>query len=171
MLTFDVRFSSSSFSQLNDVAVYIPKQMIMENNANFLNILREIDSKEVRRKQEAIARIAPRLQYAVVPDRYDPKRGDIWDPPIYDAAAVIIDKVLDRKTIEPIDGFSEQDLIQQKCLQNDIMQNHADYAGLFPGKTKGDAGSHVSNKVWSRNKCNTYNRDKGFNGSTFSVMW
>lgn len=175
-----VIFARASMSQylwyfseqdLNDVAVYIPKQMIMESNGNFLTILRAIDSQEVLRKQQAIARIAPRLQYAVVPERIDPKRGDIWDPPVHDAAAVIIDRVLDRRTIEPIDGFSEQDLVQQKCLQNDIMQNHADYAGLFPGKTKGDAGSNVSNRVWSKNKCDTYSREKGFNASTFSVMW
>jgi hypothetical protein len=51
------------------------------------------------------------------------------------------------------------------------MQNHADYAGLFPGKTKGEAGSHVSNRIWSKNKCDTYSREKGFNGSTFNVIW
>jgi hypothetical protein len=90
---------------------------------------------------------------------------------VRDAADVIIDKILDRKTIEPINGFSEHDLIQQKCLQNDIMQNHADYAGLFPGKTKGDVGSHVSSRIWNKNKCNNYTREQGFQGSTFSIEW
>jgi len=30
---------------------------------------------------------------------------------------------------EPIHGFSEEDLIRQKCMQNDIMKNHPDYTG------------------------------------------
>lgn len=106
-----------------------------------------------------------------MPDHINADRGDVWDPPLYDAGSVIIDKMLDRRTIEPLEGFSEQDLIQQKCLQNDIMQNHADYAGLFPGKTKGDAGSHVSGRTWKMNKCDTYSREKGFNASTFQVVW
>lgn len=95
----------------------------------------------------------------------------MWDSPVYDAADVIIENILDRKTIEPMTGFGEQDLIQQKCLQNDIMQNHADYAGLFPGKTKGEAGAHVSNRIWSKNKCQNYTREHGFHGSTFTIEW
>jgi hypothetical protein len=51
------------------------------------------------------------------------------------------------------------------------MQNHADYAGLFPGKTKGEAGSHVSNRVWNKNKCQNYSRESGFHGSTFDIEW
>lgn len=35
------------------------------------------------------------------------------------------------KTIEPINGFTEEDLVRQKCMQNDIMQNHADYTGMY----------------------------------------
>ena len=46
-----------------------------------------------------------------------------------DAVDIITQNILDRKTIEPIQGFSEEDLIRQKCMQNDIMQNHADYTG------------------------------------------
>lgn len=106
-----------------------------------------------------------------MPERINGDRGDVWDSPVRDAADVIIEKILDRRTIEPIDGFLEQDLIQQKCLQNDIMKNHADYSGMFAGKSRGEAGAHVSNRVWTLNKCDTYSREKGFNGSTFSVQW
>jgi hypothetical protein len=55
--------------------------------------------------------------------------GRVWASPMRDAVDVITEKLLDRKTIEPVNGFSEEDLIRQKCMQNDIMQNHADYTG------------------------------------------
>lgn len=156
---------------MTSVAVYIPKQAILEQGANFLDILKAITPEELRKKQQKIEEIASRLQYSVVPAHINASRGDVWDSPVYDAADVIIEKLLDRKTIEPMEGFGEQDLIQQKCLQNDIMQNHADYAGLFPGKTKGEAGSHVSNRIWNKNKCQNYTRESGFQGSTFSIDW
>jgi hypothetical protein len=55
--------------------------------------------------------------------------GRTWSSPFRDAVDVITEKLLDRRTIEPVEGFSEEDLIRQKCMQNDIMQNHADYTG------------------------------------------
>lgn len=55
--------------------------------------------------------------------------GRTWSSPFRDAVDVITEKLLDRRTIEPVQGFSEEDLIRQKCMQNDIMQNHADYTG------------------------------------------
>jgi hypothetical protein len=82
-----------------------------------------------------------------------------------------MDKILDRQTIEPVNGFQDADLIQQKCLQNDIMQNHADYAGLFPGKTKGEAGSNVAGRIWNKNKCQNYSREAGFRTPTFTIEW
>ena len=48
-----------------------------------------------------------------------------------DAVDVLTERILDRRTIEPINGFSEEELIRQKCMQNDIMQNHADYTGRY----------------------------------------
>ena len=57
--------------------------------------------------------------------------GRTWTSPIYDAVDVITEKLLNRSTIEPINGFTEEQLIQQKCMQNDIMKNHADYTGDF----------------------------------------
>jgi hypothetical protein len=156
---------------LETVPVYIPKQAILEQGANFLDILKAIKPSEVKAKQNLIEKIASRLQYSVVPESIKPENGDMWDSPVYDAADVIIEHILDPLTIEPLAGFGEQDLLQQKCMQNDIMQNHADYAGLFPGKTKGDVGSHVSKKNWSKNKCDNYSRESGFKASTFKIEW
>jgi hypothetical protein len=48
------------------VSVYIPKQMIMEEGANFVDILKAMSEEDILKKQLAIEQIAPRLQYAVV---------------------------------------------------------------------------------------------------------
>ncbi|RYH32498.1 hypothetical protein EON65_00535 [archaeon] len=160
-----------SKQELDEVAVFIPKQNIMEQQANFLELLREISPEELLRKQKAIERIAPTLQYAVVPAYVHPEKGDIWTPPIDDAVEVIISKMLDRKTIEPLDGFSGLNLIQQKCMQNDILQNHADYAGLVSGKSKGDQGKNIAERIWKANRCDLYNRTDGFIAPTFTIEW
>lgn len=54
----------------------------------------------------------------------------IWNPPFKDAADIIIDKILDRKTIDPVDGFSNEELMTQHDMQNEIMDKHEDYAAL-----------------------------------------
>ena len=48
--------------------MFIPKQQIQESGVNFLEVLRSIPAAELLRKQQAIERIAPRLQYSVVSD-------------------------------------------------------------------------------------------------------
>lgn len=157
--------------QLEDVAIFIPKQAILEKAANFLDILGSISDEDLERRQRIIAQIAPSLQYAVVPARINVTRGDVWTPPMTDAVDVIISKMLDRRTIEPLTGFSEDDLTRQKCMQNDIMQNHADYAGLFPGKSKGTQGNNVAERIWKANRCEIYNRTEGFRTPTFTIEW
>jgi len=52
--------------QISEVSVFIPKQQVQETGLNFLQILRTITPAELLRKQQAIERIAPRLQYSVV---------------------------------------------------------------------------------------------------------
>jgi hypothetical protein len=101
----------------------------------------------------------------------DPQRGDVWDSPIRDAADIAMERILDRRTVEPIGGYTALELSLQKCLQNDIMQNHADYAGLGPGKSKGEAGSNIASRIWTKNQCHNYNRSDVFRGSTFTVEW
>lgn len=48
-------------------------------------------------------------------------RGQVWGPPVPDAADVIINKILDRNTVEPLQGFTEEELQTQKNLQKEIM--------------------------------------------------
>lgn len=54
----------------------------------------------------------------------------MWKPPFRDAADVVIEKILDRNTIEPINGFTDEQLLALVNKQNEIMDTHEDYAAL-----------------------------------------
>lgn len=56
-----------------------------------------------------------------------PFKGKVWEPPFADAVDVIIKRLLDRKTIEPIDGFSEEQLVKFAQLRDEMQQSHPDY--------------------------------------------
>ena len=43
---------------------------------------------------------------------------------------MIIERILDRHTVEPISGYSNAELLAQHQLQRDIMNNHEDYEAL-----------------------------------------
>ena len=100
--------------QVREVSVYIPMYDVVFNNVSFVEVLASIPADEIQRKQQAIARIAPRLQYSAVPDRYlnaeilprvlsnDPGHASItWQPPFRDAVDVIVDRIVDVKTMLP----------------------------------------------------------------------
>jgi hypothetical protein len=65
LFSFNANFRIASF-QVDNVAIYIPMKTINEDDANFMQILKDIPPEEVMRKQLEIEKIAPRLQYAVV---------------------------------------------------------------------------------------------------------
>ena len=46
---------------IDDITVFIPGQGIIDGSVNFLNVLRDISSEEVEKKQRNIERIAPTL--------------------------------------------------------------------------------------------------------------
>jgi hypothetical protein len=102
-----------SEEQVNDLSVYISMKSINADGVNFIDILKSIPIEELQKKQRAIEKIAPTLQYSVVPDRYisGSKKGQSWKPPFRDAGGVIIEKILDRKTVEPLGGFTDQELL------------------------------------------------------------
>ena len=101
---------------------------INEGGANFIEVLKAISPDELKRKQEAIAKIAPRLQYSVVPERI--KEGDTWISPFKDAGDVVIEKILDRQTVHPIQGYPDDELLRQHEEQKKIMEFHEDYSAL-----------------------------------------
>lgn len=133
-----------SESQIDEIAVYIPMKKINEEGANFLDILRAIPEEKVQKMQKAIEKIAPTLQYSVVPSRIGTgENGITWKPPFRDAGDVIIERILDRKTVEPVQGFTDDELLDQVNLQNKIMDEHDDYAAL---RSEGKIGA-IKDKV------------------------
>ena len=54
----------------------------------------------------------------------------------------MIDKILDRKTVEPLHGFTDEELLSQVAQQNDIMDNHEDYAALRAAETSSKKKLH-----------------------------
>lgn len=53
-----------------------------------------------------------------------------WTPPVSDAADVIIDRLNDLKTVEPLEGFSEEELYLQKQKQLFYMRRDEEYTGF-----------------------------------------
>jgi hypothetical protein len=135
-----VLFSRASLSQyswhlseqdVDDVSVYIPLKSINTGEANFITILKALTPEQVAKKQARIRELAPSLQYSVVPDRIgNGSDGRHWAPPQRDAADVIISRILNTKTIEPIHGYSDKELMEQHDKQNEIMDTHEDYEAL-----------------------------------------
>ena len=127
-------------SQIDSISIYIPLADIVNDGKNFIDVLKSVPADTVKSLQANIRRIAPTLQYAIVPEKYgNGTSGETWDPPFPDAADVIIRRILDRKTVEPIEGFSDEELLNQHEKQNYIMDTHDDYAALRrdkPGEKK-----------------------------------
>ena len=116
---------------MEEVSVYIPMQAINVDNANFLDILRNISKEEVEKKQKLIRELAPSLQYSIVPERIgNGSDGRTWRPPFKDAQEVIIERILDRETVSPINGFTDEQILEQLERQNYIMSTSDDYAAL-----------------------------------------
>ena len=57
-------------------------------------------------------------------------KGETWHPPFRDATDVIIERILDRRTIEPLTGFTDEELLAQLAEQTRIMEEHEDFEAL-----------------------------------------
>ena len=76
-----------------DIAVSFPGGLVRAGKIDFMSILSKIPDTTIRLKQQAIARLAPRLQYAMPPPDLLKNRSDEtpWDPPFPDGVEVILD--------------------------------------------------------------------------------
>lgn len=116
-----------SEEERQQISVFIPKQNVSDsershaNSTSFISILRSISSAEIRMKQMAIAKIAARLQYSLVPSHA--REGEDqprWKPPFPDAVSIIEERVVDPLTVQPVDNSIMQDaIIRAKCLRKD----------------------------------------------------
>jgi hypothetical protein len=66
----------------------------------------------------------------VVPDRIREENGDTWSPPYRDAADVVIDRILDPATIEPIEGYTYEELKRLNLEQKLLSETHEDFAAM-----------------------------------------
>jgi hypothetical protein len=81
-----------------DIAVGVPGGQVRAGRFNFMDALRKIPKDVIAKKQAAIAKAAPRMQYAVPPmhlmqDRFD---NTTWDPPFHDGVDVALDGMFER---------------------------------------------------------------------------
>jgi xyloglucan galactosyltransferase MUR3 len=81
-----------------DISVYIPGEQVRAGTADMMKILLAIPNEVIQKKQAAIARIAPRVQYAMPPMKYLQNISDAtpWDPPFSDGVDVLLDGLLTR---------------------------------------------------------------------------
>jgi hypothetical protein len=169
-----------SETEIEEVSVYIPIESILDHNVNFLDVLRAISHAELRRKQLAIEKIASRLQYSIVPqyisDRvnvsassgvvsYGSDEQLVWDSPVYDAVDVLVGRMLNQSTIQPVYGFTVEERRYHKCLQHDLIKHHREYGGLF----KSGTAALTSGRLWKNIKCPPY--EFGNSNLSINAIW
>lgn len=81
-----------------DISVNIPGALVRNGKLNFVSVLLSIPPEVIRLKQEALARVAPRVQYAVPPIENLLNRSNttVWDPPFKDGAEIALDGFIAR---------------------------------------------------------------------------
>ena len=67
-------------------------------------------------------------------------KGQVWKPPFPDAVDTIIDRVLNRSTVMPMHGFSDEDMLRFDKIQETIAATDPEYAGF------GSTGTSLSKK-------------------------
>lgn len=81
-----------------DISVNIPGALVRNGKLNFMSVLLSIPPEVIRLKQEALARVAPRVQYAVPPIENLLNRSNttVWDPPFKDGAEIALNGFIAR---------------------------------------------------------------------------
>lgn len=184
--------------EVERISVYIPAQEVIDQTRSFLDVLRNISDERVLEMQRRIARLAPQLQYSLVPAGYGASeeeawrffqldrrgfrwpekerererarrgrdrerdrergstqqqqqqeeqaaeeseeeakkrlgfvyRGKTWSPPLADAVDVIVERILNRSTIEPVEGFTHEQALAFARLRDEISTEDPDYVAL-----------------------------------------
>ena len=189
------------------ISIYIPRQRVVNEGLNVLNYLKEITADQISKMQEKIERIAPMLQYSVVPPGYgqftnfidkntiivdqnnhkavplrdvlpnkDPGEltieevkkninymGPTWRPPFPDAMDVVIDRILNRSTVEPMSGFTDEQIRKMTIYRDYVLSYDPAYAGLLTAEAEPSekelVGSH-STPFELRQEMLRYSRSK-----------
>jgi xyloglucan galactosyltransferase MUR3 len=145
-----------SQADIRDTTVLISKPGVIDGSVNFIQVLRDVPPSVVRTMQEKIAKLAFRLQYSVVPPQHlehgGVREGEVntWSPPSEDAADIAVAHILSPATIEPLDGFSEEELKDGQKRQRYIMAQSVDYMGAGGGGSPNMEGAVVGRKKGDR---------------------
>jgi hypothetical protein len=65
-------------ADIDKVTVYIPAQQIIDRSVNYLTVLRNISDDQIWEMQQHIERLAPQLQYSVIPQGYGKDEEEAW---------------------------------------------------------------------------------------------
>lgn len=81
-----------------DISVSIPGGQVRTGKIKFMDILLKISPEVIRKKQDAIARLAPRIQYSIPPLQYLSNISDAttWDPPFPDGVDMLVSGLFER---------------------------------------------------------------------------
>ena len=84
--------------QALDISVYVPGNSVRTGQLDFMSVLLAISPEVIRKKQEVLAVIAPRVQYAMPPPEYlfDKYDNTTWDPPFKDGVELTLDGMFKR---------------------------------------------------------------------------
>lgn len=166
--------------EVDMVSVFIARESISDHGVNFLSVLRSISPQTVRKMQLKLQEIAPRIQYSVVPEGYGPEytqewrnrpeaakmdalgrkhspwlsqvayKGPTWRPPFPDAMDLIIERLLNRSTVEPINGFGPGELEELQKKRDTVLTWDPAYAGLLPDSPASREDEHKKQTKRSR---------------------
>lgn len=143
-----------------DIAVSFPGGLVRSGKLDFMSILTKIPPETIRAKQLAIARLAPRIQYAMPPLKLLENRSDEtpWDPPFVDGVEVTLDGLFLR-TSKAVTNAStgipprlqtnrewgqEYDVVKVKVPGSDSRTDNAvQLDGVGIGGGKGGKGGHL----------------------------
>jgi len=76
-----------------DISVFIPGQQLVDGKVDMMKILSGISEDVIKKKQAAIEKLAPKLQYSIPPiaTLHNISDATVWDPPFKDAAEMALD--------------------------------------------------------------------------------
>lgn len=81
-----------------DISVFIPGMDVVSGKLKVMQILKAIKPDVIKKKQQLLELLAPRIQYAIPPIELLKNRSDEtpWDPPFKDAVEVALEGMFDR---------------------------------------------------------------------------
>jgi hypothetical protein len=81
-----------------DISVFIPGMDVVSGKLKVMQILKSIKPEVIKKKQQLLELLAPRIQYAIPPIESLKNKSDEtpWDPPFKDAVEVALEGMFDR---------------------------------------------------------------------------